>query len=203
MKDKYGNRTKYCAECDRHRLLNYFDKSNKTLNGFRRLCKDCTQLENKETRQLVRLEVLIYYSFNIPKCECCEENRLEFLSIDHIDGGGAKHRKEDPSSIKIYAWLKRNKFPKGFRVLCMNCNFAHGRYGYCPHKSSSQLISKLPENYEQRKYKRWSAKVTLDDVFEIRKRASAGDSSALLARDFGISQHSVNNIVAHRRWKDV
>jgi hypothetical protein len=31
-------------------------------------------------------------------------------------------------------WLKRNGYPKGFRVLCHNCNSARGLYGYCPHK---------------------------------------------------------------------
>jgi hypothetical protein len=203
MTDNFGNKIKYCSECDRHRLLKFFHKSTRTADGFRRLCKDCTSLENKETRQLLRLEVLIHYSSSVPQCECCEEKNLEFLSIDHINGGGGEQRKADPSSIKIYAWLKRNKFPKGYRVLCMNCNFAHGRYGYCPHKLPSQLINELPENYDQRKYKRWSAKVTLNDVLEIRRRAQEGESSASLSKAFEITQHSINNIVARRRWKDV
>jgi hypothetical protein len=42
-------------------------------------------------------------------------------------------------------WLKRNNFPSGYRVLCMNCN--HGRKrngGICPHelhRQKSELAS--------------------------------------------------------------
>lgn len=34
-----------------------------------------------------------------------------------------------------YFWIIRNKYPKGFRVLCHNCNQAIGSYGECPHKN--------------------------------------------------------------------
>lgn len=71
-------------------------------------------------------------------CACCGESHLEFLSIDHIDGGGSKHRKEirgNPRDGKnLYLWLKNNKYPPGFGVLCMNCNFAKGHFkDGCPH----------------------------------------------------------------------
>lgn len=66
-------------------------------------------------------------------CQCCGEDKYEFLAIDHINGGGIKHRKEN--NIKtVYGWLKKNNFPQGFRVLCHNCNCALGHFGYCPHK---------------------------------------------------------------------
>lgn len=47
---------------------------------------------------------------------------IDALSIDHIDGGGAKHRKGLTTS-NIYRWLIKNNFPTGFQVLCMNCQF--------------------------------------------------------------------------------
>lgn len=34
-------------------------------------------------------------------------------------------------------WLKRNDWPKGFRVLCHNCNSSLGYYGYCPHRRNT------------------------------------------------------------------
>ena len=81
----------------------------------------------------VREKVLVEYG---NKCECCGENKKEFLCIDHINGGGFRHRK----SIKgrsIYAWLRENNYPKeGFRILCHNCNSAKGYYGYCPHEKT-------------------------------------------------------------------
>jgi hypothetical protein len=86
----------------------------------------------KKRNAAVRLEGLMAYSDGQPKCDCCGETTLEFLSIDHVNGGGSKHRKE-LNGISIYAWLKRNKYPVGFRVLCHNCNLSIGYYGYCPH----------------------------------------------------------------------
>jgi hypothetical protein len=92
----------------------------------------------------IRLNVLIHYSGNTPKCACCGENNIEFLSIDHINGGGNKHRSEIFKNYKFprsgtgfYRWLIKNDFPKGFRILCMNCNHSLGHYGYCPHLNHS------------------------------------------------------------------
>lgn len=34
----------------------------------------------------------------------------------------------------FYGWLIREEFPEGYRVLCLNCNFSHGVFGYCPHQ---------------------------------------------------------------------
>lgn len=106
--------------------------------GFNLVCRPCFRAEknplNKKSARDLRLQVLTAYSGSPPKCQCpnCSETHLEFLTIDHINGGGAKHR----ASLKgnnIYRWLRINKFPNGFRVLCINCNFSLGKYGYCPH----------------------------------------------------------------------
>jgi len=48
---------------------------------------------------------------------------IRALSIDHIHGGGGKHKKVAGSGSRLYSWLKKNKFPEGFQVLCMNCQF--------------------------------------------------------------------------------
>jgi len=80
--------------------------------------------------QKLRMEVLIHYSGSPPKCACCAETTLEFLTIDHIDGGGHCHRQ---FKRNLYRWLKKHNFPEGFRVLCWNCNGSLGMYGYCPH----------------------------------------------------------------------
>lgn len=82
-------------------------------------------------RQRLRLEVLNHYAPGGPSCACCGETVIEFLCIDHVNGGGAKHRKSINGNL--YNWLKREGFPKGFRVLCYNCNAALGHYGRCPH----------------------------------------------------------------------
>lgn len=90
----------------------------------------------RDYRRRLRMLALQAYSGEIPQCKCCSEKTTEFLCIDHINGGGIKHRKSIRANSKcydIYSWLKKNKFPPGFQVLCHNCNMAKGFYGQCPH----------------------------------------------------------------------
>jgi len=77
--------------------------------------------------------VFTHYGGDPPKCTCCGETHMEFLTIDHINGGGSKDRKKGLIGHDFYAWLIRNGYPEGYRVLCMNCNFSLGHWGYCPH----------------------------------------------------------------------
>ena len=81
-----------------------------------------------------KLLCFITYSKNPPECACCGVKGLIFLSIDHMNGDGAKHRKEIGGGDKIYRWLIKNNFPTGFQVLCYNCNVAKGVLSQCPHK---------------------------------------------------------------------
>lgn len=86
----------------------------------------------------IRQQVLDHYG---NKCTCCGETIPEFLSIDHINGGGNGHRKSlEANGMKkhhgtgFYKWLIDNEYPEGFQLLCHNCNFAKGHYGKCPHE---------------------------------------------------------------------
>lgn len=45
------------------------------------------------------------------------------------------------------------------------------------------------------------AKLTSDQVREIRRRAEAGETKATLAREFGLRPQSIGKIVLGRRWK--
>lgn len=91
-------------------------------------------------RRRAKLVVLHHYSNGDMKCDCCGEKHLEFLTIDHINGGGVQHRKElgngklASGGGKFYTWLRRSGYPEGYRVLCLNCNFSKGVFGYCPHE---------------------------------------------------------------------
>lgn len=86
----------------------------------------------RERRLRLRYEVLNRYS---GRCACCGISDPEFLTIDHIGGGGNEHRREIGSKggPHFYRWLKRQGFPDGYRVMCWNCNAATS-YGICPHQ---------------------------------------------------------------------
>lgn len=42
------------------------------------------------------------------------------LTIDHLGGGGSEHRRKT-RYWSFYKWLARQGFPRGYQVLCMNC----------------------------------------------------------------------------------
>lgn len=73
------------------------------------------------------------------KCQCCGETHIEFLTVDHINGGGTQHRKVlNKEGRTFYVWLREMGYPKDdFRVLCYNCNCSMGRVGYCPHQKEN------------------------------------------------------------------
>ena len=99
--------------------------------------------ESKENR----LKVLQYYSkrlskSNIPCCNCCGLNsHIEFLTVDHIAGRQEMDSEPELKKLKymsklsgtaLVIWIIKNNFPKGFQILCHNCNQTKGYYGKCP-----------------------------------------------------------------------
>lgn len=99
---------------------------------------DAYLLDQRTRRSLRRLQVLTHYSQNPPSCACCQDDHLEFLTLDHVNGGGTKHRKRITSNTAssggtIYGWVVDHSYPEGFQVLCHNCNFAKHLHGECPY----------------------------------------------------------------------
>jgi hypothetical protein len=100
-------------------------------------------------RRRLRYKVLSAYSGGSLSCACCGVDRPEFLTIDHVNGGGVAHRKKlgngnlATGGSKLYKWLIDHRYPPGFRVLCQNCNFARGVWGYCPHQHPEEDVFKV------------------------------------------------------------
>jgi ferredoxin len=66
----------------------------------------------------------ILTSYGGCKCTLCGIEDLDILTLDHINGGGNKHRKEiGKSGCGFYVWLRYNSFPDKdlMRTLCYNC----------------------------------------------------------------------------------
>ena len=105
---------------------------------FEARCRECKKKQNQTRYIKSKLRVLRHYSGGEPRCECCGETVYEFLTVDHINGGGGKHRadiKKGKGGVSsIHLWLEAQSCPDGYRVLCLNCNASIGWFGYCPHQ---------------------------------------------------------------------
>lgn len=87
----------------------------------------CPHIEhNRKLPSKLKQQVIEHYG---GRCALCGEDRWEFLTIDHINGGGTEHRRKLNNSV--YAWLRKSGWPTdGFRLLCSNCNCSqkHNRW---------------------------------------------------------------------------
>lgn len=105
-----------------------------------------TDQNSKEQKTAYRKQKLlerkkIVFAHYGGKCECCGEARPEFLCIDHIDGGGNKHRRNIGLGGSVfYRWIIDNNFPGFLRILCHNCNAAYAFVGYCPHTINNVFL---------------------------------------------------------------
>jgi hypothetical protein len=90
--------------------------------------RNASKMNARKQRCRMKLETLKHYSPDV-KCVRCGFSDIRALSIDHVNGDGAKHRKEVfgngriGTGFRFYYWLKNNCYPTGFQVLCMNCQF--------------------------------------------------------------------------------
>jgi hypothetical protein len=125
--------------------MEYRKKHAQYMKEYRKRNRKKVNLKQQENYDRVRVEVLKHYGGDPPKCACCGEDNLVFLSIDHIKGNGSAHRRKiDPKKKMggngfVY-WLKKNKFPKGYQILCYNCNFAKRQNAKCPHQTGAAHI---------------------------------------------------------------
>ena len=71
------------------------------------------------------------------RCACCGEEEERFLSLDHVNGGGAAHRRQIGSAPMVWLDAIKRGFPADYQILCFNCNLGrHLNGGICPHQDS-------------------------------------------------------------------
>ncbi|MGY5151581.1 MAG: hypothetical protein ACW9XA_04875 [Candidatus Nitrosopumilus sp. bin_6a] len=121
-------------------------------SGYRVLCYNCNMIKEVKKRRKdkkstnkatirenryghkLKSDVMEKYSNGKPCCSCCGFDNIDGLSIDHKLGRKHHGHSRSFSSKIFYQFLKRENFPKGYQVLCINCNSAKGKIGKCPHK---------------------------------------------------------------------
>jgi hypothetical protein len=97
--------------------------------------RDPEPYKARQRQRQAALKDEAYQAYGGYVCVCCGETERAFLTLDHINNDGNKHRKEvDPAAM--YYWLKKHGYPSIVQVLCASCN--QGKKingGVCPHVS--------------------------------------------------------------------
>lgn len=144
------NDKRICSVCKIEKPISEFNRKESRLGGYAPRCKKCTkkylekwlnenpaQIQNrrkssKNCRLKIRQIVLDHYG-NRCSCPKCPETNPLFLSIEHLNGHGKKHRKER-GDYGVYRDIIDSGFPSNITLLCFNCNFAkYHNGGICPH----------------------------------------------------------------------
>lgn len=93
-------------------------------------CLDCSP---RCDYNIIRAQVFAHYGTS---CVCC--HATDRLTLDHVDGDGASHRKElfggrIYAGRRFYLWLLANNFPQEpvLQVLCLRCNASKGTGSRC------------------------------------------------------------------------
>lgn len=162
--EKNGEIKRKCSKCGEIKPLKEFNKKG---NGHQPNCKECrskfpsnnpvrkalmTKLWRERNIEHVRIhskECYIkerdcimneWYEAYGGRCACCGETNIKFLTVEHKNGDGQKHRKEVGTGIAMLKDLKKNNWPKDtIEMLCYNCNCGKSRNkGVCPHKEQKK-----------------------------------------------------------------
>ena len=127
-------------------------KKKKNANWKKNYPKNKDRLNKKFGEDRIKRKKIVfeYYSKGKLVCNCCKldgnygmTTGLDFLTVDHIIP--KREMEKDSEMIKmgyrtsrkadrLCQWLITNNFPKGFQILCWNCNKAKGHLGKCPHQ---------------------------------------------------------------------
>ena len=95
-------------------------------------CLERKTEDQKERNLQQRRRVLMKYG---GRCECCGEDDLDLLTIDHINNDGRKDRRGSGSHLYASLYKQLPNLEEGLRDLCWNCNAGSGNnHNVCPHK---------------------------------------------------------------------
>lgn len=124
-------RERYRANPEHMRQISY---------RYRMRNKEAYREQNARYRLKLKTVVLSHYGHGMPRCYCCGELNIEFLTLDHMDNDGKVDRLTTGGGHAAYRWLKSNSFPdRNFKIACFNCNAARYFYKKCPHRTQMAI----------------------------------------------------------------
>ena len=140
---------KHCVVCSKKKPLTKFPL--RTASGKLYVGNYCTACVGTKARARAKLKLYEEFGF---KCSCCGEKHPYFLTLEHKLGNNPSRRKRSKSGMvntKIQPQLINEAAKDGwdrtkYDLLCINCNFAKGHFGECPHQSgvtAEQVVENL------------------------------------------------------------
>ena len=126
---KFSKPIARCKSCTNTINRNYYTRTIKERRLYDASRSGTAVPRHKKFREKIKRECFSHYCIGDIKCDVCEIDDFEVLTLDHINGGGRKMSREigldtcsgSVGGYRLYLYLKRNNYPKGFRVLCFNC----------------------------------------------------------------------------------
>lgn len=109
----------YCREVQNRRIYKLKDP----------VYRDGAIARSRNARRVQKCLVLTHYGPDgVLGCSWpgCVVNDLDMLSLDHVKGGGCRHRREIGADGKghggksMYQWIIKHGFPAGYQTLCFN-----------------------------------------------------------------------------------
>ena len=121
--------TKICSKCGILKDICEFPIRSDLPGRRLGFCKSCRNEYRRTAYRIVRTQLISLYG---GKCVCCGISQEQFLTIDHIQGAGGKHRKSAGGALSMYlSILREGHNLEKYRVLCWNCNMALAHFSFC------------------------------------------------------------------------
>jgi hypothetical protein len=109
---------KHCGKCSNVYPVSFFFKNKARYDGLSVRCKRC-HLENACNPKHIRKAVIAKLG---GKCAHCGYDKdIRALALDHVNGDGAQHRKEQKQPNKYYKDMLDDTEGR-YQILCFNCN---------------------------------------------------------------------------------
>lgn len=136
----FYNNQHYCKDCAKeYRHVWYMTLPNRQAKRIyygRTEDKPGQYKRRAEKAWTIRLEMIVAYG---NKCSCCGEQRPQFLTLEHLLGGGNSHRDRLSRASATWRELKSQGWPQeGFTLLCWNCQMSKTHFGVCVHEQERQ-----------------------------------------------------------------
>jgi len=89
----------------------------------------------KKRSKQFKEKIFKHYTAGTMECQCerCNVKGIEFLTVDHVNGDGYKHKSKGAWNYMLYKKIIDDGFPDTYKILCWNCNCTKKNNSKCGH----------------------------------------------------------------------